>query len=51
MKGWILMPAFGDALTDQEIWNILGYIQSTWPGRARTVQAERTAADLANGGN
>ena len=45
------MPAFGDSLTDQEIWNILAYIQSTWPDRARTAQAERTAADLANGGN
>ncbi|WP_229738107.1 c-type cytochrome [Sinisalibacter lacisalsi] len=45
------MPAFGETLTDQEIWNILGYIQSTWPERARRVQAERTAADLANGGN
>lgn len=45
------MPGFGDVLTDREIWNILAYIQSTWPERARTVQAERTDADLANEGN
>lgn len=43
------MPGFGDVLTDQEIWNILSYIQSTWPERARAVQAERTADDQANG--
>lgn len=45
------MPAFDDVLTDREIWNILAYIQSTWPARARAAQAERTAADMANGGN
>ncbi|RBI72301.1 cytochrome c [Roseovarius sp. TE539] len=45
------MPAFGDVLTDREIWNILAYIQSTWPERAGAAQAERTAADLANEGN
>ena len=44
------MPAFGDVLTDREIWNILAYIQSSWPERERATQAERTAADLANGG-
>ncbi len=45
------MPGFDDVLTDREIWNILAYIQSTWPERERAAQAERTAADLANGGN
>lgn len=45
------MPAFGDSLTDAEIWSILAFIQSTWPDRARAVQRERTAGDLANGGN
>lgn len=45
------MPGFGDVLTDREIWNILAYIQSTWPERAGAVQAERTAADLAKEGN
>lgn len=44
------MPAFGDVLTDREIWNILAYIQSTWPERERAAQVERTEADMANGG-
>ena len=41
------MPGFGEQLSDAEIWNILSYIKSTWPERARDAQAERTAADLA----
>lgn len=41
------MPGFSDALTDQEIWSILAFIQSTWPERLREAQAQRTAADLA----
>ncbi len=41
------MPGFGDVLSDEEIWNILAYIKSTWPERERKVQAERTASDLA----
>ena len=45
------MPAFGGSLTDQQIWDILAYIRSTWPERARTVQAKRTAADMTNGGD
>lgn len=44
------MPAFGDVLTDREIWNVLAYIQSTWPAQERATQADRTAADMANGG-
>ncbi len=39
------MPGFGDALSDDEIWNILEYIKSTWPARVRQVQAERSALD------
>ncbi len=35
------MPGFGDALTDDEIWNILAYIRSTWPGRVQEIQAGR----------
>ncbi|SFQ02318.1 c-type cytochrome [Tranquillimonas alkanivorans] len=41
------MPGFGEALDDQDIWNIIAFIKSTWPERQRNVQAERTAADLA----
>ena len=36
------MPGFGEQLSDKEIWNILGYIKSTWPERIREMQAERT---------
>ena len=35
------MPGFGDALTDDDIWDILAYIQSTWPDRVREIQAGR----------
>ncbi|UXX85400.1 c-type cytochrome [Roseovarius pelagicus] len=36
------MPGFGDQLTDAEIWNILGFIKSTWPDRQREIQAARS---------
>jgi mono/diheme cytochrome c family protein len=39
------MPGFADQLTDQEIWDILGYIKSTWPERIRDVQTERTQGE------
>lgn len=39
------MPGFGDQLTDQEIWDILAYIKSTWPERIQEVQAERTESE------
>jgi mono/diheme cytochrome c family protein len=39
------MPGFGDQLSDQEIWNILGYIKSTWPERIQDMQAVRTEGE------
>lgn len=36
------MPGFGDQLSDQEIWNILGYIKSTWPEEIQDMQYART---------
>lgn len=36
------MPGFGDQLSDQEIWNILGYIKSTWPEEIQDMQDART---------
>ena len=39
------MPAFGEALTDEEITAVLAYIKSTWPERQRAAQAEVTAQD------
>jgi mono/diheme cytochrome c family protein len=45
------MPGFGDQLSDQEIWNILAFIKSTWPERERAAQADRTAQDMASKGD
>ncbi len=36
------MPSFGDTLTDDEIWNILAYIQSTLPEEVQDIQAARS---------
>ena len=35
------MPAFGEVLTEDEIWDVLAYIRSTWSARERAFQAER----------
>lgn len=35
------MPGFEDSLSDDDIWTILSYIQSTWPERAQEIQASR----------
>lgn len=32
------MPAFGNQLTDRQIWDILAYIKSTWPPEIREAQ-------------
>ena len=45
------MPGFGDQLSDQEIWNILGYIKSTWPERIQEMQAVRTEGETRMRGN
>lgn len=34
------MPAFGDQLTDDDIWAVLAYIKSAWPKEIRAAQAE-----------
>lgn len=36
------MPAFGDILTDDEIWSILDFIKSTWPDRFQRRQQDVT---------
>ncbi len=36
------MPAFGNQLTDEEIWTVLAYIKSSWPGKIREAQMEMT---------
>ncbi len=35
------MPGFSDELTNNEIWDILAYIRSTWPDRVQEMQASR----------
>lgn len=37
------MPAFEDVITDDEIWDILAYIRSTWPERVQEIHASRNA--------
>ncbi len=39
------MPGFGDQLSDSEIWQILGYIKSTWPLRIQEVQSARSEGE------
>jgi S-disulfanyl-L-cysteine oxidoreductase SoxD len=36
------MPAFGNALTDEDIWAVLAYIKSSWPDEIRKAQHELT---------
>lgn len=36
------MPAFGETLTDNEIWDVLAYIRSTWSEQEREAQISRT---------
>lgn len=43
------MPAFGDVLSDQEIWAVLAFIKSQWPKDIREAQAKRTQAAAAGG--
>jgi mono/diheme cytochrome c family protein len=38
------MPAFGEALSDDEIWAALAYIKSTWP--PETLAAQEAAGRL-----
>ena len=42
------MPGFGDQLSDQEIWNILGFIKSIWPEEIQDMQAARTKGVAVN---
>lgn len=35
------MPGFAATISDEEIWDILAYIRSTWPERVQEIQAGR----------
>lgn len=39
------MPGFGDGLSDQDIWDVLAFIKSRWPERAREYQRAATEND------
>ena len=39
------MPGFGETLSDEQIWDILAFIKSTWPARVQEMQAGRTAGE------
>lgn len=39
------MPGFGGQLSDQQIYDILAFIKSTWPDRQREIQTTRTEAE------
>lgn len=43
------MPGFGGTLSDQQIWDIVAYIKSTWPDRQRSAQAARSEAERLEG--
>ena len=43
------MPAFGETLSDQDIWNILAFIKSTWPDRVRQMQETKTRGEQQQG--
>ena len=45
------MPGFGETLSDQEIWNIIAFIKSTWSDRIREIQSVRTEAERRQQGN
>lgn len=38
------MPAFGNALSDQQVWAVLAFIKSSWPQNIRDGQQRRTEA-------
>lgn len=42
------MPGFGETYSEDELRNVIEFIKSRWPERARNYQAEVTARDLAN---
>jgi len=43
------MIGFGEELSDQDIWNVLAYIKSRWPGDIQAKQAEMSRAAAQQG--
>jgi mono/diheme cytochrome c family protein len=42
------MPGFGDTYSEQQLRDILAWIKSQWPERARAFQADVTKRDQAS---
>ncbi|MEO0915495.1 MAG: cytochrome c [Pseudomonadota bacterium] len=40
------MPAFAHVISDEEIWDILAFIRSTWPERIQDIQTARNPPHL-----
>ena len=40
------MPAFDGVISDEDIWDILAFIKSTWPEREQDAQASRNPPHL-----
>ena len=43
------MPAFGEQLSETEIWHIIAFVKSTWSERIRDIQTVRTEAEQLRG--
>ncbi|MCK0141964.1 cytochrome c [Aliiroseovarius sp. F20344] len=43
------MPGFGETLSDEQIWDILAFIKSTWSSRVQQMQATRTEGEQLKG--
>ncbi len=43
------MPGFGETLNDEDIWNILAFIKSTWPDRVQQMQETKTRGEQQQG--
>lgn len=43
------MPGFAELMTEQQIWDTLAFIKSTWPERMKEVQASRSEIELLRG--
>ena len=45
----MFVRGFGEVLSDQEIWDILAFIKSTWPDRVRQMQQTKTRGEQQRG--
>jgi len=43
------MPEFASTMSEQDVWDVLAYIKSTWPDRIQELQAVRSEAEQLRG--